>query len=79
LIRPSNVISEDDVDEFIEAPVLLPPRAIRGCGDRVRGCRRPIVVETPIINPDFRGFRVGNHGRGRCICFLKIQFQFLRL
>jgi len=52
----------DDVYESIEAPVLLPPGAIRGRrgGGRSRG--RPIVVKAIINNPD--SFGVGAGGRG---------------
>jgi len=59
--------SDDDVVEFIEAPDLLPSRAIR-----VRGHGRPICVETPIINPYIRGIGTGGCGCGRRVFSIEV-------
>jgi len=58
--------SDDDVDEFIEVTVLLPPRHISGkrVGGSSRG--RPVVVENSIIYPDVS---MGPWSWIGCICY----------
>jgi len=62
--------SGDDVEEFIEAPVQLSPKAIRRKRGGVR--RRPIVVEAPIISP----YNCGVEAVGRCRSSIVFSIEF---